>query len=133
MANDGRALEQLIACIEKALADTKNILVESPKRVPDRITGKLREHDLVLTVTQQHHSLLIAIECRDRSRPMTVEQVESFFAKCQDTGIHQGILVSTSGFYNTAREKADHLGIRCLDLEEVDQFDWLLAPGELSG
>ncbi len=38
-------------------------------------------------------------------------------------------MVSPSGFYKTARRKAEHLGIRCLDLEEVDSFHWLLAPG----
>lgn len=33
------------------------------------------------------------------------------------------------GFYNTARQKSDFLGIRCLDIEEVDPFDWMLARG----
>lgn len=125
----GKALERLISSLEKALADSPNVLVESPKRLPDRTTGKLREHDVVLTVTEGHHLFLIAIECRELSRPITVNQVEGFWAKCQDTGIGQGIMVSTSGFYNTARTKADHLDIRCLDIEEAESFNWLLAPG----
>lgn len=127
--NQGKALERLILSIEKTLADNPNVLVESPKRLPDRTTGKLREHDVVLIVTEGHHSFLIAIECRDLSRPITINQVESFWAKCHDTGIGQGIIVSSSGFYNTARTKADHLGVRCLDIEEAESFNWLLAPG----
>jgi hypothetical protein len=125
----GKALERLIAGLEKVLADNPNVQVESPKRLPDRTTGALREYDVVLTVTQGHHVFLIAIECRDRSRPITVNQVEGFNAKCQDTGIGQGIIVSTAGFYDTARKKANHLGIKCLDLEGVESFDWISAPG----
>jgi len=125
----GKALENLIVSLEKALAENPNVTVHSPMRLPDRTTGKLREHDVVLELKEGHHSVLIAIECRDRSRPIGVPQVEGFGAKCQDTGINQGVIVSTTGFYNTARTKADHIGIRCLDIEEVESFDWLLAPG----
>jgi hypothetical protein len=125
----GKALEHLVASLEKALVENPSITVQSPMRLRDRTTGKLREHDVVLEFNEGHHSLLVAIECRDRSRPVGVPQVEGFGAKCQDTGISQGVIVSTTGFYNTARTKAEHLGIRCLDIEEVENFDWLLAPG----
>ena len=125
----GKALEILVASLEKALAESANITVHAPMRLTDRTTGKLREHDVVLELNERHHSLLIAIECRDRSRPIGVNQIEGFWAKCQDTGISQGVIVSTAGFYNSARTKADHLGIRCLDIEEVETFDWLLASG----
>lgn len=129
MVNKGKLLEQLVCSLEKALAQNKNVLVESPKRVPDKITGKKREHDVVLTIKQGHHQMMVAIECRDRSRPITVNQVEGFSKKCEHTGVNQGVIVSSSGFYNTAKEKADFLGIRCLDIEEVESFDWMLASG----
>jgi predicted helicase len=129
MPENGKTLEKLIASLEKVLANRGDIVIEAPKRMPDRTTGSLREHDVVLTTTHGHHSFTIAIECRDHSRPITVNQVEGFWAKCQDTRIDQGIIVSSAGFYNTARKKAEHLGIRCLDIEEVESFDWLLAPG----
>lgn len=125
----GKALENLVSSLEKALSERPNIIVHSPMRLPDRTTGRLREHDVVLELNEGHHSVLIAIECRDRSRPIGVPQVEGFDAKCQHTGISKGVMVSTSGFCKTARKKADHLGIRCCDIEEVDNFNWLLAPG----
>lgn len=78
----GKALEILVASLEKALAENQNVTVHSPVRLPDRTTGKLREHDVVVEFKEGHHSLLVAIECRDRSRPIGVPQVEAFWAKC---------------------------------------------------
>ena len=129
MPRQGRGLEQLVAVIERVIGNDSRIEIESPKRLPDRTTTRLREHDVVLTLRQAHHILQVAIECRDRSRPVGVPQVEAFSAKCLDTGINQGIIVSPSGFYASARKKAGHLGVRCLDMEEVKAFPWLQAPG----
>lgn len=125
----GKSLEKLVAHLEKILTKDKNATVESPKKIRDRVTKKLREHDVVITFVQGHHQLLIAIECRDRSRPITCEQIECFVTKCRDTEINQGIIVSSKGFYKTARQKALDYGIRCLDLEQVSSFNWLLALG----
>jgi hypothetical protein len=126
MANDGKALERLVALIETALG-TDGVQVETRKRLPDRITGKLREHDVLVTINRSHHTVQIALECKDRSRPITVDQVEAFQKKCEDTGIQKGAIVSASGFAETARTKAAHYGIRCLDVLEVESFAWMLA------
>lgn len=126
MANDGKALERLVALIETALG-TDGVKVETRKRLPDRVTGKTREHDVLVTITRRHHELRVAIECKDRSRPVTVETVEAFHQKCQDTGIQQGAIVSTSGFAATAREKAAHYSIRCLDILSAEAFSWMLG------
>jgi hypothetical protein len=93
----------------------------------DRVTGQPREHDVVITIKEHHHELTIAIECRDRSRPITVNQVEGFWKKCQDTGVNQAVIVSAKGFWKTARKKAEMLGIRCLDWEQTTSFDWMQA------
>src|SRR6476469_9017906 len=111
MTNDGKHLERLVALIETALG-TDGVKVEMRKHLPDRITGKPREHDVLVTITSAHHTVQIALECRDLSRPITVSMVEAFHQKCQDTGIEQGAIVSTSGFAQTARDKAEHYGIR---------------------
>jgi hypothetical protein len=124
----GKSLEKLVEHLEKVLAGT-NVSLTAPKRLRDRTTGRFREHDAPIVIKQGHHELRIAIECRDRSRPVTVNQVEGFWKKCDDTGINQGIIVSTRGFYKSAKLKASHLGIRCFDLEQAKSFNWLLASG----
>lgn len=130
--NTGRRLEKIIELIERQANDTPGVRVEVRKRIRDKDTNKLREHDVVITYSAGHHKpLVMALECRDRSRPVTVEAVESFHTKCQRTGIHQGAIVSGKGFATTALTKAASLGIRCLELREAENFDWCQAPGIL--
>ena len=81
-------------------------------------------------MTRGHHECVTAIECRDRSRPVGAPQVEAFHQKCNDTGIHRSVIVSTKGFYKPAKIKASHYGIVCLRLDEVDSYDWIL-PGSI--
>jgi len=125
----GKSLEKLIEHLEKVLTDNTNTTIQAPVRLPDRITGRKREHDVLITSKIGHHNLVIAIECRDRSRPIGVNQVESFRTKCQDTGVNQGILVSPTGFWKTAIKKAEHYGIKCLTIEDALSFNWLLTRG----
>jgi hypothetical protein len=101
------------------LHDGAKVKVESPKRLIDKDTGRLREHDMVLTFLEGPHELCVALECRDRSRPVGVPEVEAFWAKCQRTGISHGIIVSSKGFTKSAISKANTQNIGCLLLDEV--------------
>jgi hypothetical protein len=130
MAKDGQNLQRLIRAIEGALAaGDKKVKIEMPKYLPDKITGEMREHDVVLIVTTGHHETFVALECRDRSRPVGVGAVEEFANKCEATGIHSGIIVSSKGFYRTAITKATFYNIGCFTLQEAERFDWCLAAG----
>lgn len=123
----GRSLEKLVAYLERYLAAPGTVIVESPKRMPDKTTGKLREHDVVLTVTSGHHTILVAVECRDRSRPVGVPQIEGFAKKCSETLIDKGVIVSPCGFTSTALLKSKALGIKCLSLDDVNAFPWMFS------
>ncbi len=130
MAKQGKSLEILVTKLERVLAN-QSVRIESPVRLRDKVTKRLREHDVVLTVNpDHHHRSTTAIECRDRKRPVGVESVEAFHTKCQHTGVNQGVIVSPTGFTKTAREKAAHVGIKCMDLKFADKFDWFLG-GEM--
>jgi hypothetical protein len=103
-------------------------ICNKPKRLVDKDTGRLREHDVVLTFAEGHHELLLALECRDRSRPVGVPDIEAFHSKCERTGIDRGIIVSSKGFTSTALVKAKSYNIGCLSLDEVEGFDWCQIP-----
>lgn len=122
--NSGKKFEKLVAMLERVLAGS-GASIESPcRRLIDRDTGKSREHDIVITWNHNHHVLISAIECRDRSRPVGVPDVEAFADKCAATGVSRGVIVSASGFRATARSKAKTRAIICMDLAEVENFDW---------
>lgn len=125
----GEHLHRLVELIERVTHATANVTVESPKLVPDRETGGLREHDIVLTFKQQHHSFVIALECRDRSRPVNVTEVEAYSDKCRCTGVDKGIIVGTRGFTKTALRKGKARGIGTLTLSEARKMQWCSAPG----
>jgi hypothetical protein len=127
----GKDLERVVSTLEKHLSAHSQTVIESPKRLKDITTGRLREHDVVLTVSSDHHVFTVAIECRDRKRKVGVPDVESFWAKCSDTGVDKGIIVSSSGFTNSAIEKAIFRSIRCLTIDEVETFDWLCPDAVL--
>lgn len=121
----GKSLERLVAALERALSDT-NASIEAPsRRLIDRDTKKPREHDVLITWDHGHHQIVTAIECRDRSRPVGVPDVEAFVDKCASTGVNSGVIVSASGFRNSARLKAESRSIVCMDLAEVEGFNWL--------
>ena len=123
--NDGSAFHDFVVQLEKALVAGEGITVESRKRLVDKDTGRLREHDVVLTVQVAHHRTRTAIECKDTGRKVGVPTVEGFAKKCEKTGVHRGILVSASGFTKTARVKAAALNIECMELTQAASFDWL--------
>ncbi len=121
----GKQLERLIAMLESALANTGAAIEAPSRRLRDRDTGRTREHDVLIIWDHGHHQIYTAIECRDRSRPVSVPAVEGFADKCDATGVHHRVMVSASGFQQTARIKAEKRAITCMDIENVDGFDWL--------
>lgn len=124
MPRQGDDFHRLVEHLERAVSGQEGVTIESPKYLPDKITGELREHDIVLTYHSPLRQLVVAIECRDRSRRVAVGQVEEFHTKCRDTGVNKGIIVASRGFGRPARMKATHYGIDCLTLAQVGQVDW---------
>jgi hypothetical protein len=84
---------------------------------------------VVLTFSMQHHELIVALECKDRSRKIGVPEIEAFKKKCERTGIHRGIVVSSLGFTQSALKKASTMDIGCFSLSEIEKFNWCQAPG----
>jgi Restriction endonuclease len=129
----GQQLEQLVAMLESALTNGAAKIESPSRRLIDRDTGQRREHDVLIIWDHGHHEIFTAIECRDRSRPVGVPDIEAFADKCSATGIHSRIVVSASGFRATARKKAASRTITCMDISEVSQFAWIAPSAAIFG
>lgn len=122
---DGKKFEKFVAVIERAFAGESGVDIKSPYRLVDKDTGKRREHDVLITRTSHHGQMLTSVECKDKGRPVGVDFVEQFSKKCEKTGVHHGVIVSATGFYETAKTKAKALNIACMTLEEATGHDWI--------
>jgi len=70
------------------------------------------------------HNIQIAIECRDRSRPGTIEWLDGLIGKFKDLPVNKVIAVSSSGFTNGMVEKASANGIELRSFEKALDSDW---------
>lgn len=126
MPRKGRELEQLVEILEKNISD-KQVEITSPAFLEDRVTGQQREIDVLLVSGSGRHKQLTAFECKDWNKKVGVPEVEAFHTKISDLKINKAIVVSSEGFAKTAIVKANFYNISCLHMDEVANFDWLLA------
>jgi len=125
----GRDLEKLVEVLERVLGADGRATVESPARIRDRVTGRLREFDVVITGRVGHRDVKVAVECRDRRRPVGVGAVEAFVTKTSDCDVDRRVIVSSTGFREPARIKANARGIECVDLNRAEGFPWIRMQG----
>jgi hypothetical protein len=62
----GQRFHNLVAILERMFAHKDGVTVASSLRLPDKDTGRLREHDVVIIRRTHHGPNLTAIECRDQ-------------------------------------------------------------------
>tara|TARA_R110002124_G_scaffold69439_2_gene186733 strand:- start:225 stop:1082 length:858 start_codon:yes stop_codon:yes gene_type:complete len=127
MKKAGDEFHNFVATLEKMACENKYIKIESHKYVLDKTSGAKREHDILLHYDDGHQSFKVALECKDLKRPVGQPIVEGFSTKLKDTGIHKGVIVSSSGFCKTALLKAKQHNIECWSLQEATAFDWCLT------
>ncbi len=98
--------------------------VQESAFLKDRLSGALREVDIVIEAKVGEHDVVICVECRDRRRKATVEWVEQMAMKHQSLPTSKLVLVSTNGFTRTATSKATSLGIQTYSLDAAERADW---------
>ncbi len=127
MSRQGREFERMVTRIEQSLVPT-GAIVKSPDYVKDRITKGLREVDASIRFKIGAASILITIECRDRSKIDDATWIEQLATKKQNIGAALTIAVSSRGFSKPAIEKARFYGIEIRTTSKLrpeDVLDWL--------
>jgi len=116
--NDWRRFELLVSRIEAALAP-KGAVVRCPDRIPDKVTGQLREVDASIRFQVGTTPILITIECRDRVAIQDDTWIEQIAKKKEKIGASATIAVSSRGFTQPASRSAQHFGIELRTLTDV--------------
>lgn len=114
-----REFERLITRIEKMLAPM-GAEIKSPDRIPDKVTGQLREVDASIRHTVGSAPVLITVECRNRKGKQDVQWLEQVKSKKDSVGANQTIVVALDGFTAPAREYASQHGLVVREVGEVE-------------
>lgn len=120
----GQNFQNLVAIIERAVAGQDGVKMETNVFVRDA-DGDMREHDILLTHTEGLRVTRTAVECKDHGRKIGKPELEAFRSKCQDTGVHKGVMVSSSGFAKSALRASRRTNVQCLELAKVESFPWV--------
>ena len=117
------------------------VIVRRDIRLPAKHSGKRsRQIDVLLDGRFAGYSTMLAIECKNYSRPGDIGQFRDLL---EDVGFYanQGVLVSASGFRSGALSRARELGIKVYELtgltpdrlsaavQEAAQLMILMVPG----
>lgn len=117
--------QRLVAAIERQLAPLGAVVTES-KLIKEKNSDTEREVDIAIESQVGQHRVLIAVECRDRSRPENLEWIDGLIGKYRDLPVEKVVAVSRSGFTRTATKKAKEVNISTVTLEAA--IDAKLIP-----
>lgn len=120
--NDGRKFEALVASLTNCLHD-KAAITPNDKLV-DKHTGRKRQIDISIRVSDGPSKFLAIVEARDRSRKVGVTYLEQVKSKRDAVGADKAIIVSNKGFTGTAIPKAKAYNIELLSLSEALRQNW---------
>ncbi len=122
-----REFELMVAHIESQLSP-KGAIIKSPDKIPDKISGSLREVDASIRYTVGSTPILITVECRNREKVQDDIWIEQLSKKKEKIGASATIAISKNGFTNPAKKTAKHFNIELRTLKEIDNsnsLDWL--------
>lgn len=98
--------------------------------VANRLGGAPQEVDVLIEEPIGQICMLIGVECRDHRRPVTIEWVQQMRGK-HEHRTDKLILVSRSGFTDSAISEARRYGIETMGLLEATKSDWTVIVNRL--
>lgn len=125
MPKRSNEFQKLIALINGCLRGTGR--VQESALLIDKTNGQEREVDILISSKIAEYPVNISVEVTARTRKADSTWVEEMHAKHMHLPTDKLVLVSRSGFYDPAVEKAKFLGIETITFEEAMETDWDLA------
>lgn len=119
------AFQRLVLLLTATLAGHARVTESAMLR--DKVTGELREVDVLVEVTAASYPVTLGLEVVAWARVADVQWVERMHCKHTHLPTDKLVLVSENGFSKQAIRKAEFLGIETLTMDEAFSTDWALA------
>jgi len=107
--NDGKLLEHIVAEMSSSI---ENAEVTHNAKILGKLTRKRRQIDVLIKGKYGFLDIIVEIEAKDYTRPVSITQVESFISKIEDTGADLGVMVCSKGFTEGAKARAHAANIQ---------------------
>ncbi|HZS62231.1 MAG TPA: hypothetical protein VFA43_23380 [Gemmatimonadaceae bacterium] len=118
--------QRFVGIIER-LAAPETAKVDEPAELSEK-GGLKREVDVIIEDNIDGILVRAAVECRDRTRPGTIQWIDELFGKYYmfraDGIVQKVVAVSSSGFTKDAIKRAADYGITALTVKEALDQDW---------
>lgn len=124
MPKKWKLFERLVAAIHHAESRSAKV------KWNDKIDG--RQFDVTLRFKYGLYDYLTVIECKDYTRPVSVEKVEAFVTKSNSCKANKAIMVSSSGYQEGCTEVARKHNIELYTLKETNSIPTEVLSGRLS-
>lgn len=115
-------LERIITAIEKSLGSQGEIVPNYWAK--DKDSGRKRQIDIAVFIKDSYRDFFCMIEVRDWKNPIGSSYVDQIIKKKDSVNADKAIIVSASGFYKPAIDKAKKYSIGTLIFEELDKVNW---------
>lgn len=118
-SNNGKDLERLVEIINRASQTIPSSSVERDVKLIDK-QGGISQIDVLISVNANGYTFKVAIECKDKGRPVEKDQILAFASKCDMIdGISKKVFVASGGYQKGARNAANHYGIELFDINDI--------------
>ncbi len=118
MPKRSNTFQRLIKFLHKY--KTPDVEIIESCELKERISGEKREVDICLKSKVGDYSIIISIECIDKTRKADKPWVEMMKAKHEKLETNSLVLVSKKGFYKPALDLCKEYGIKAYTIEEVE-------------
>ena len=113
--------QEVVAIIHEHMAG--DAVVQESAELPHRVTGKLREVDVVIRSTVAGHDVIVSVEATAGGRKADTEWVERMIQKHRNLPTSKLVLVSQAGFTEAARKEAEAEHAVPLSPEDLGEGD----------
>lgn len=123
MSRQSNEFQAVMKVLYEHISGSDAVVTESAELL-EPTSGALREIDVLIERVTGDMAVRVAVECRDRAAKDDVMWVDQVIGKFADLPVNKVILISSSGFTESAARKAAAHSIEVCTVEALSEKDW---------